>query len=71
MVERVLVKHQGYEATICMHLVLKLGILNLYLHSPYIFLHVDVLNQDKSAALTGTCTAIKINYIHIKSCYTN
>jgi len=28
------------------------------------FLHVDVLYEDKSAALTGTCIAIKINYIH-------
>jgi len=71
MVERLLVKHQGHEATICRHLVFKLGILKLYLHSTYIFLHAAVLNQDQSAALTNTCIANKTNYIHIQSYCTN
>ena len=33
MVERVLVKEQGHEATICMHLMLKLGIMKWNLHT--------------------------------------
>jgi len=34
------------------------------------FLYALELNQDKSAAVTGTGIAIKINYIHIQSCCT-
>ena len=64
-VESVLVKHRGHEATIGMHIVLKLGILNLYLFSTYIFLHATVLSEDQSPALSGPCTAIKTNYIHV------
>jgi len=60
IVERVLVKHKGHE----------LGILKLHLRSTIYFLHAAVLNH-KSAALTGTCIASTINYIHIQSCCTN
>jgi membrane-bound ClpP family serine protease len=34
----------------------------------YVLLHAVVLNQDKSAALAGTCIAIKVNYIQMQPC---